>query len=93
MKKRALTFWLSGAMAAAAMAAAINAPAEVLFNLDFFSDFELLANLEILEDEPEENGAISVSTSPAISTSTPAALTSTDTVKVSTFTRRSYEKR
>ena len=61
MKKRVLTFWLSGAMAAVAMAAAINAPAEVLFNLDFFSDFELLANLEILEDEPEENGAISVS--------------------------------
>ena len=93
MKKRALTFWLSGAMAAAAMAAAINAPAEVLSNLDFFSDFELLANLEILEDEPVENGTISVSTAPAISTSALAALISTDTVKVSTFTRRSYETR
>jgi len=98
MKKRGLIFWLSGALAAAAMAAAVNAPAEVLNNLDFFSDFELLANLEILEDEPAENGPVAVSTStavstaPAVSTDSAGAGISTETIKISDPSGRSYEK-
>lgn len=106
MKKRYLTSVLGVALAAAAMAAAVNAPAEVLDNLAFFSDFELLSNLEILEDEADGGNELSVSTAPAVpevpavssttvavSTSAVAVRISTETVKVSTFTRRSYEKR
>ena len=89
MRKRALTFWLSGALAAAVMAAAVNAPAEVLDNLDFFSDLELLADLEVLEIE---NDSLKNSFT-AVSTAAPAAVISTETVKISTFTGRSYEKR
>ncbi|OGR62710.1 MAG: hypothetical protein A2X34_07860 [Elusimicrobia bacterium GWC2_51_8] len=92
MKKKFLTFWLSGALAAAAMAAAVIAPADVLANLDFFSDFELLTNLEILEDGLPENGSIAVSTAPTVSTAAPAAFISTETAKISTFTWRPYEK-
>ena len=93
MKKRVLTFWLSGALGAAAMAGAINAPAEVLANLDFFSDFELLSNLEILEDEQEPRGLIAVSTAAAVVYAATAAPVSTGAVIISTFTGRSYEKR
>lgn len=99
MKKRVLTFWISGALAAAAMAAAVNAPAEVLANLDFFSDFELLSNLEILESETVEDGSVEISTSaaaaaaPTVSTAAFTAINSTGTAKVSAPTRRSYEKR
>jgi hypothetical protein len=99
MKKRVLTFWISGALAAAAMAAAVTAPAEVIDNLDFFSDFELLANLEILENETEEDGAVEISTSaaaaavPSVSTAAFAALRSTGTVKIPVPAGRSYEKR
>jgi len=61
------------------MAAAVVAPAEVIANLDFFSDFELLSNLEILEDEPVEDVLhISVSTGAA------DVENSTETVKKST---------
>ncbi|OGR67138.1 MAG: hypothetical protein A2081_04910 [Elusimicrobia bacterium GWC2_61_19] len=80
MKKRTLTVYISLALAAAAMAAAVTAPAEVIDNLDFFSDFELISNLEILEDEPVENGAV------AVSTMTAGVLISSETVKVSTVT-------
>jgi len=92
MKKRVLTFWLSGALAAAAMAAAVNAPAEVLNNLDFFSDFELLANLEILEDEPTGSDLVSGPAAALISTAAFSSFLSTETVKISTFTGGSYEK-
>ena len=90
MKKR-LTVWFSGLLVAAAMAAAVSAPAEVLDNLDLFSDLELLANLEILEDEPSEKSFIAVSTVPAVLIVLGAAV-STATVEMSTFTGRSYEK-
>ncbi len=103
MRKRYLTSFIGIALAAAAMAAAVNAPAEVLNNLAFFSDFELLSNLEILEEEPEGTEEIVVSTGPAapvvsgaavaVSTASLAVRIATETVKVSTFTRRSYEKR
>jgi hypothetical protein len=75
------------------MAAAVNAPAEVLDNMEFFSDFELLANLDILEEEQPENGFVGVSTAPAIYPGGTAVILATETVKVSTVTRRSYEKR
>jgi hypothetical protein len=78
MRKRTLTVYISLALAAAAMAAAVTAPAEVIDNLDFFSDFELISNLEILEEEPAENGGV------ADSTATAAASISTETIKVST---------
>ena len=81
------------------MAAAVSAPAEVLNNLDFFSDFELLNDLEILEDGTEEDGFVAISTSaavaaaPAVSTAAFAAPGSTGAVKVSVQAGRSYEKR
>ena len=96
---KTLTFWLSLALAAGAMAAAVSAPAEVLNNLDFFSDFELLNDLEILEDGTEEDGFVAISTSaavaaaPAVSTAAFAAPGSTGAVKVSVQAGRSYEKR
>ena len=93
MRKRVITFWLSCALVAAAMAAAVSAPAEVLDNMDFFSDFELLANLDILEDEQSDNDFIPVSTAPVISPGAVAVFVATETVKVSTVTRRPYEKR
>lgn len=92
MRKRYLSALLGLALAAAAMAGAVTAPAEVLENLEFFSDFELLFNLEILEDEAENGRVISVSTAPAISTASAVAVSSY-TVAVSTAARRSYEKR
>lgn len=91
MRKRYLMPLLGFALAAAAMAAAVSAPAEVLDNLDFFSDFELLSNLEILEVDAENGEELAVSTVP-VPAAAAAALISTETVKVSTFTRRSYEK-
>ncbi len=78
MKKGTLTAYLSLALAAAAMAAAAAAPAEVIENLDFFSDFELISNLEILEREPAEKTEAAVSTAPA------GVPVSSGTVKVST---------
>lgn len=87
MRKRALTLWLSGALAAAAMAAAVTAPAEVLDNLDFFSDFEMLVNLEILEDEKPETGLKDMPAAPAVSTAAASVGISTGTVKLSTTTR------
>jgi hypothetical protein len=87
MRKRALTLWLGGALAAAAMAAAVTAPAEVLDNLDFFSDFEMLANLEILEDEKPETGLNDMPAAPEVSTAAASIGISTGTVKVSTATR------
>lgn len=93
MRRRSITTLLGMALAAAAMAGAVTAPAEVLENLEFFSDFELLANLEILEDDPGNTGEISVSTAPAVSTAAASVMISTQTVAVSTVTRRSYEKR
>lgn len=80
MKKRTLTVYFSLGLAAAAMAAAVTAPAEVLNNLDFFSDYELISNLEILEDGSVENGAV------ADSTATLGVLISSETVKTSTVT-------
>lgn len=92
MRKRYISALLGPALAAAAMAAAVTAPAEVLENLEFFSDFELLSNLEILEDEAENGRVIAVSTAPAVSTGAVVGVSS-HTVAVSTATRRSYEKR
>ncbi len=94
MKKRYISSLLGLALAAAAMAAAVSAPAEVLDNLEFFSDFELLSNLEILEDEAEKMPGIAVSTDVVVSTAAVTSVpVSSHTVAVSTFTRRSYEKR
>ena len=92
MRKRFLSFWLGLALTAAAMAAAVSAPAEVLNNLDFFSDFELLYNLELIESAELENDGVSVSTAPAVSTAAVTALLSTGTVTASTATWRVYEK-
>ncbi|OGR41240.1 MAG: hypothetical protein A2X35_07535 [Elusimicrobia bacterium GWA2_61_42] len=80
MKKRSLTTYLTLGLAAAAMAAAVTAPAEVINNLDFFSDYELISNLEILEDGSVENGAV------ADSTATLSVSISSETVKASTVT-------
>jgi len=99
MRKRYLTPLLGLALAAAALASAVNAPAEVLENLEFFSDFELLTNLEILESggaetAPEVSTGAVLAAAPAVSTAATAAVRfSTETVKISTFTRRAYEKR
>ncbi|MGD9642755.1 MAG: hypothetical protein AB7V08_08455 [Elusimicrobiales bacterium] len=92
MRKRALSFWLGLALTAAAMAAAVSAPAEVLNNLDFFSDFELLYNLELIESAELEKAGVSVSTAPAVSTAAVTALLSTGPVTASTATWRVYEK-
>lgn len=100
MRKRCLTSLLGVALAAAAMAAAVNAPAEVIDNLDFFSDFELLANLEILENEDPGDELAAAAGGTVISTAAFAAQVSTRTVTISsgtvalsTSTRRPYEKR
>lgn len=99
MRKRYLTSFLGVALAAAAMAAAVNAPAEVIDNLDFFSDFELLSNLEILENE-NAGGDLAAAGGTVISTavfftqvSTRTVAISSGTVALSTSTRRPYEKR
>ena len=100
MRKRYLTSLLGVALAAAAMAAAVNAPAEVIDNLDFFSDFELLSNLEILENDgpdgelavPAGGAVLSTATFPAL-VSTRTVAISSGTVALSTSTRRPYEKR
>lgn len=78
MKRRKIMAGLVLALAAGVMAA-ITAPAEVIDNLDFFSDFELLSNLEVLESETD---------TAAVETSTNTATVdrSTETVKVSTTT-------
>lgn len=78
MKKRTIVLYLILGLGAVVMASAVSAPAEVIDNLDFFSDLEMISNLEILESEP----AVAVSSGPA------AALpeVSTGTVTVSTFT-------
>ena len=78
MRKKTLMVYITLALAAGAMAAAVTAPAEVIDNLDFFSDFELVSNLEILEEEPAEEGG------PVVSTAAASAPASTETVKVST---------
>jgi hypothetical protein len=100
MRKRCLTSLLGVALAAAAMAAAVNAPAEVIDNLDFFSDFELLANLEILENDGPDGdlavpaGGIVLSTAAfAAQVSTLTVTVSSGTVALSTSTWRPYEKR
>ena len=80
MKKRSLTTYLTLGLAAAAMAAAVTAPAGSTDNLDFFSDYELISNLEILEDGSVENGAV------ADSTATLSVSISSETVKASTVT-------
>ncbi|PKM98434.1 MAG: hypothetical protein CVU79_03005 [Elusimicrobia bacterium HGW-Elusimicrobia-3] len=92
MRKRALSFWLGLALTAAAMAAAVSAPAEVLNNLDFFSDYELLYNLELIESAELGSAVVSVSTAPALSTAAVTAPLSTGTVTASTATWRVYEK-
>ncbi len=91
MKRRALFVWLSGALAAAAIAGAVSAPAEVLADLAFFRDFELLSNLEILEDEQAGGPAVLVST--AATRSTAPVSGSSVTVRNSTSTWRAYETR
>lgn len=93
MKKRTIGFCVSLAMAAGVIAAAVPAPAEVIDNLEFFIDFELLSNLEIMEDEPLENLAVAVSTAPAASTGAVTGVISAETIKVSTSALRGrYEK-
>jgi hypothetical protein len=79
MKRRKIIAGLVLALAAGVVAA-VTAPAEVIDNLDFFSDFELLSNLEVLEDEP----AAVVETSTVTASGEIAA--STGTIKVSTTT-------
>lgn len=91
MRKRTLFMWLSGALAATAIAGAVSAPAEVLEDLEFFSDFELVSNLDLLEGEEEAAEPAPVSTAPAASTAAVAG--SSVTVKVSTAAWRAYEKR
>jgi len=91
MRRRALFVWLSGALAAAAIAGAVSAPAEVLADLAFFSDFELVSNLEILEDERAGGPAVIVSTAAARSTAPVSG--SSVTVKNSTSAWRAYETR
>jgi len=100
MRKRYLTSLLGVALAAAAMAAAVNAPAEVIDNLDFFSDFELLSNLEILENDGPDGELILPASGTVLSTAAFTAQVSTRTVTISsvtvalsTSTRRPYEKR
>lgn len=80
MKRRKIIAGLVLALAAGVMAA-ITAPAEVIDNLDFFSDFELLSNLEVLEGETDA-AAVEASTGTASAT----VDTSTETVKASTTT-------
>jgi len=80
MKRRKLIAGLVLALAAGALAA-ITAPAEVIDNLDFFSDFELLSNLEVLEGETD-GAAVETSTG----TASARLDTSTETVKASTTT-------
>jgi len=80
MKRRKIIAGLVLALAAGVMAA-ITAPAEVIDNLDFFSDFELLSNLEVLEGETD-GAAVETSTNTAAA----ALNTSTGTVKASTTT-------
>lgn len=80
MKRRKIIAGLVLALAAGVMAA-ITAPAEVIDNLDFFSDFELLSNLEVLEGETD-NAAVETSTDTASAT----VVKSTETVKASTTT-------
>lgn len=93
MRKRTLFMWLSGALAATAIAGAVSAPAEVLANLEFFSDFELVSNLDLLEgaEDAEAPALALVSAPPAASTAAVAG--SSVTVKVSTTAWRVYEKR
>jgi hypothetical protein len=80
MKRRKIITGLVLVLAAGVMAA-ITAPAEVIDNLDFFSDFELLSNLEVLEDEPAgavvETSTVAVSAQPEVSTETVKASTTT----------------
>lgn len=80
MKRRKIIAGLVLALAAGVMAA-VTAPAEVIENLDFFSDLELLSNLEVLEGETD-NAAVETSTNTAAA----AVDTSTETVKASTTT-------
>ncbi len=80
MKRRKIIAGLVLAMAAGVMAA-VTAPAEVIDNLDFFSDLELLSNLEVLEGETD-NAAVETSTN----TASAALAKSTETVKASTTT-------
>lgn len=80
MKRRKIIAGLVLALAAGVMAA-ITAPAEVIDNLDFFSDFELLSNLEVLESETDA-AAVETSTGTASVT----VDKSTETVKASTTT-------
>lgn len=91
MKRRALFAWLSGALAAAAIAGAVSAPAEVLADLSFFRDFELLSNLEILEDE--QAGGPEVFAATATARSVAPVSGSSVTVKNSTSAWRAYETR
>lgn len=80
MKRRKIIAGLVLALAAGVMAA-ITAPAEVVDNLEFFSDFELLSNLEVLEGEIDDP-AVQVSTGIAAA----AIYKSTETVKTSSTT-------
>ena len=91
MRRRAIFVWLSGALAAAAIAGAVSAPAEVLADLAFFRDFELLANLEILEDEQAGGPAVIVST--AVARCSAPVSGSSVTVQKSTMAWWSYETR
>lgn len=100
MKKRVLMPWLLAGTAAIAMAAALKAPAEVLKDLDFFRDLEMIMNMELLEDEKSGLWGVTVSTRaaaapdmlPAVSTAAPSVRFSTAAVNVSTSARRDYEK-
>jgi hypothetical protein len=102
MKRKNLIPALMLALATAVMAA-ITAPAEVIDNLEFFSDFELLSNLDLLEDEPA-GAALESARAPSsgfvieqakiVNTSTTVFIApgvnkvSSETVKASTSTRR-----
>jgi hypothetical protein len=87
MRKRFLMSCLGFGLAVAALAAATSAPAEVLDNLGFFSDFEMLMNLEIIEAEKPEAGLNGMPAAPEISTAAATAAISSETVKASTSTQ------
>ncbi len=90
MRKRLIPAWAALLMAAGALAAAVSAPAEVIDNLEFFSDMEMLANLDLMEEDMPE---VAVSSAPvAVSTTAFSMRLSTAAVVVSTQTRRLYEK-
>lgn len=93
MRRRAIYALVSFSLAAAAMGAAVTAPAEVIENLEFFSDLDLLVNLDLMEDEEFEAPAVSTAAPVRVSTAAFSVKGSSAPVIISTTVWRSYEKR